>query len=203
MKEEVQIAAQEVIGSRNYNAYRALIDQLLAESKTTGNKHSEKLLEYTYLNIKRMSKWDKIGKITPSLEMVLNKITRKQKWVLISEAWCGDAAQNLPFIAKAAVLNENIDLQIILRDENLDFMNQYLTKGAMAIPKLVIKDAETNEDLAVWGPRPKPAQEILLEMKAKDEFDHDQFAVLAHTWYAKDKGITLQNELEKLLKELI
>jgi hypothetical protein len=203
MKEQAQIETQQIIGGMNYNAYRTLIDKLIAASKTTGNNHSEQLLEYTHLNIKRMSKWDKIGKITPSLEKIMNKVNRKQKWILISEAWCGDAAQNLPFIAKAAAINENIDLQIILRDENLDIMNQYLTNGAMAIPKLVIKDAETNKDLAVWGPRPRPVQQMLIDMKANGEFDYNQFAILAHTWYAKDKGITLQNELEKLIEELL
>ena len=30
-----------------YSAYRSMIDELLAENKTTGNNHSEAMLDYT------------------------------------------------------------------------------------------------------------------------------------------------------------
>jgi hypothetical protein len=39
-------------------------------------------------------------------------------WLVISEGWCGDAAQLLPIINKMAVESGKIDLRIVLRDEN-------------------------------------------------------------------------------------
>ncbi len=183
-----------------YKEYRELITRLLAVQKTTGDNHSEKMLEYTELNVQRMNKWDKITKITPELESAIKKIHSKQKWLVITEAWCGDAAQNIPILNKITELNDLIDLRLILRDENLDVMDAYLTDGGRSIPKLVIMDNDLNE-LGQWGPRPKPVQDILREMKS-GKLTYDEFAIQAHTWYGKDRTSTLQREMLDLLQRL-
>jgi len=181
-----------------YEAYRKLTNKLLSENKTTGEDHSESLLEYTKLNTQRMNKWDKIFKPSAELIDAMKSIDKPIYWVVLTEAWCGDAAQNLPIIAEAASHGSNITLRLLLRDENLDVMDAYLTNGGRSIPKLIVLDENLNE-IGQWGPRPQPVQQILEKMKANGEFDYAEFGISAHTWYAKDRAKTLQQELIKLL----
>ncbi|QSE97716.1 thioredoxin family protein [Fulvivirga lutea] len=183
-----------------YSEYRELIQRLLAINKTTGDNHSENMLSYTKLNEQRMNKWEKIAQLTDELKTTVANINEKQNWLILTEGWCGDAAQNIPVINKIAELNSNIELRLLLRDENLDIMDEYLTDGGRSIPKLIILDEEFQE-LAQWGPRPQPVQEKLLRMKA-GELTYEEFATELHTWYAKDRTLTLQTELNLLLTRL-
>lgn len=147
----------------DYPSYRSLIKSLLTENKTTGNNHSEAMIAYTKMNDQRMNRWDK--KILLENELVKNiKSLPKSKWMLITEAWCGDAAQNIPFIAKIASENTNIDLRFIMRDEHPEIMDNYLTNGARSIPILIMMD-EKFKDKAIWGPRPAPVQKWLWKLK--------------------------------------
>ena len=41
---------------------------------------------------------------------------------------------------------ENIELKIVLRDENEELMNEFLTNGSRSIPKLIVLD----ENLEVY-----------------------------------------------------
>ena len=60
--------------------------------------------------------------------------------MVITENWCGDSAQNLPYL-KIASCNPLIDFRIILRDDNLDIMDLYLTDNkSRSIPKLIAKE---------------------------------------------------------------
>ena len=60
----------------------------------------------------------------------------------------------------------HIPMHLVLRDEHPELIERYHTNGAHAIPKLVMFDRETGEELAVWGPRPEPAQTMVLSAKA-------------------------------------
>lgn len=185
----------------DYRAFRAMADELIQQNKTTGNNQSEEYLNYTRLNIKRMDRLDKTLSLLPETVQIINNLNKKYLWIVITEAWCGDSAQNLPYIAAmAAASNGKIDLRIALRDEHEELMNAYLTNGARAIPKLVMLDAETLEELFVWGPRPKSGFELLQYYRAhKDTMTHDEFEKQLHTWYAQNKGEELQRELTEAL----
>jgi hypothetical protein len=194
-----QVITQEHIQKGySYEAYRAIVDSLLKENKSTGPNQSESLLNYTKLNVQRMNKWDKIIKLDEELIAIARSINTPIHWVVLTEGWCGDAAQNLPVIAKVAALNPHIKLTLLLRDENPEVMEAYLTKGGKSIPKLIMLN-EDLEPLKTWGPRPGIVQNMLFEMKSESNYSYDTFAVAAHTWYAKDKGKTLQQELKALL----
>ena len=183
----------------SYSEYRDLIDSLLEQNKTTGNNHSEKMLEYSRLNVHRMSRIDRTTKLTTETVQTLKNLERDLIWLVLTEAWCGDAAQNLPIIAKMADISSHISLKILLRDENPDIMDAFLTNGGRAIPKLVCMDANTLKILWDWGPRPAPAQDLLRIHKTKPEESHEDFVKQVQLWYAKDKSRTLQLELVKLL----
>jgi hypothetical protein len=84
--------------------------------------------------------------------------------MVITETWYGDSAQNLPIIAKAAELNNKIDLRILLRDSNIDIIDHYLTNGqSRSIPILVAFDLDGNE-LFKWGPRPLTAKILVTNL---------------------------------------
>ncbi len=177
-----------------------LTDGLLGEGKTTGLNQTQSLLAFTQLNRKRMERLNKTTILKPDLVHVLQQIAEKQTWLVITEAWCGDSAQNLPIINKMA--NENskkIDFKIIVRDDHLDVMDKYLTNGSRSIPKLISTN-EKGEDIFVWGPRPQLAQELLLKWKKNPEGKSwEAFEVELHTWYARNKADAIQNEFVQLL----
>jgi len=181
-----------------YASYRELLDNLLQQGKTTGTNQSESMVNYATLNERRMKKWDKIGKIIPELMEKLMSIDQKMTWLVVTEGWCGDAAQNLPFLNKMAELNPNIDLRFVLRDENLPLIDAFLTNGGRSIPKLIALDSELSV-LGTWGPRPEPVQKAFLENKVSQERTGKEFTEYLHLWYAKDKGITLQGEILAIL----
>jgi hypothetical protein len=95
-------------------------------------------------------------------------------------------------------------MKIVWRDENLDLMQQYQTNGGNAIPKTIIIDAESYEELAVWGARPAELQEIINNYKKDNKgLSHDDIVSKIHLWYAHDKGQCLQKEFETIFSDLI
>lgn len=188
--------------SLSYPQYRDLIDTLLADGKTTGDGHPADFVEYTKLNVTRMERLDKTVALSDDLLKVLQDLKRKQIWLVITEAWCGDAAQNLPVLQQMALQSPNIELRLVLRDENLALMDQYLTNGGRSIPKLIMLDSETLTELATWGPRPAGAQALLVAHKANPDESHADFVKNVQLWYAKDKTLSTQNELLVLLQSI-
>ena len=145
-----------------------------------------------------MNRLDKTIELSQAFETQIKAITEKQSWLVLTEGWCGDAAQIIPVLAKAAALNSNIDLTFLLRDENPGLMEQYLYKGrSKSIPKLIVVN-EDAEELFNWGPRPAVAQELFESMKAEGA-SYDLIKEKIHGWYAKDKTLSIQKELAGLL----
>jgi hypothetical protein len=186
----------------NYATYRAHIQSLLTENKTTGSKQTPELVEFTQLNEQRMHRNEKQFKLNKELSETLSSKESKEYWVLFAEAWCGDCAQNIPIIHKIAEASDStIDLKILIKSEHLNEFQNYLTNGAESIPKLIRFDTEKLEELGVWGPRPLNAQAIAEHWKknkatqTKEEFEKE-----LHLWYAKDRGQQLQSEMNQLLK---
>ncbi|MBL7127828.1 MAG: thioredoxin family protein [Ignavibacteria bacterium] len=195
------IITKEIIdGGYTYPQYRKLINDLLKEGKTTSNNHSESLIEYTKVNVQRMNRLDKTTDINEDLKREIADLEKKMIWVILAEAWCGDVAQNLPVIAKIADLSQNIDLKLILRDENLEVMDEYLTNGGRSIPKLICLDSGTLEELGTWGPRPEEVQERFLKDKADPNVSPEERSKNNQLWYIQDKTQSIQKEFLRLIK---
>lgn len=197
MKEVIQ---KSLTKSISYETYRALVSKLLAEGKSTGPNQSEDLTHYSMLNVKRMDRLDKKLSVSEETKSVLSAIPNKQIWLVITEGWCGDAAQNLPVIHKMAEEAPNVDLQIVLRDENLELMDQFLTNGGRAIPKLIA----LNESLGIvftWGARPSIATKMVADYKAEHGKLDETFKEDLQIWYNKDKGQNIQDDFIKLLTQ--
>lgn len=184
--------------SFTYDEYLALIDELSVENKTTGPKQSESLVQFTKLNRQRMKRLDKTIVLSEEIKKAANGNDRKQIWLTITEGWCGDAAQNIPIIEKIAAESDIIETRYILRDENLDLMDQFLTFGARSIPKLITLEMETLDVLGTWGARPKAAQELFFELKEKG-VEKQSIMESLQRWYNEDQGSSIQNEFVELL----
>jgi hypothetical protein len=186
--------------SRTFAEYLKLIDDLLAEGKTTGENQSEAMFNYGKLNRRRMKRLEKTIELNESLKDAARKNNRKMIWLIITEGWCGDAAQNIPIIEKIAAENPNIETGYVLRDENLELMDKYLTHNARSIPKLIALDAETLEEIGVWGPRPQAAMDYFFEMKHQ-VLEKSRMMENMQRWYLQDDEQSLQAEFETLLKQ--
>ncbi|MCB9251711.1 MAG: thioredoxin family protein [Flavobacteriales bacterium] len=154
--------------------------------------------KYLPLNLHRTKKWLKNFKVDPAFNKCISKEDDKILWLVITETWCGDASQIVPIIHKLAVASDGIiDLRLIKRDDNPELMNAHLTNGSRSIPKLLQFDTSFNLT-GTWGPRPKVAQDLVMTLKSNPEtaatYSHD-----LHKWYALDRGISVQNELEEMV----
>ncbi|MGD8427767.1 MAG: thioredoxin family protein [Balneolaceae bacterium] len=185
----------------SYREYRKLIDDLLDEGRTTGPKQSESMVGYTKMNVHRMNRLDKHVVLSDSLRDQLGDVDYDWIWLVLTEAWCGDAAQNVPVIAKMADQSDRITLKLILRDEHPDIMDEYLTNGGRSIPKLVCLDAETLEEIGHWGPRPTVLQEKAMKWKDDPKLSKKEWAKKLHKWYADNRTGELQAEFEDLIEK--
>jgi hypothetical protein len=191
------IISKKLSSAFSYSEFKEYSEKIVDALKSAElNEEEKSLLEYRKLNLARINRVEKTYEPSDNIKNIISGID-KQIWMVITEDWCGDSAQNLPAIAKIALLNDRITLKIVLRDKNLDLMDLYLTDGKRSIPKLIAFDEELNE-IFIWGPRPQKAQEYFDNLKnqglAKEEIIKE-----IHSWYAKDKCQSLENEFIKLL----
>ncbi|MFC4212255.1 thioredoxin family protein [Pedobacter lithocola] len=185
----------------DYLTYRALIDKLLLEGKATGDVTYD--LHYTKMNVQRMSRVDKTISLTNELTSTVEHLKENYKFLVITEGWCGDAAQIVPVINKIATASlGKIDLKFVLRDKNLPLIDAHLTNGGRAIPVLLVLNETGDKVLATWAPRPQVLQELLKEWR-KETTEMTILSEKLHGWYAKDKTQSTQQELNQLLKGLI
>src|SRR5688572_2542694 len=184
--------------SMTFAEYSALIERLVEEGKTTGPKQTESLAYFTKLNEQRMKRLTKTTKIEDVFATALRTNPRPMTWLIITEAWCGDAAQNIPIIEKIAAESGIIETRYILRDENPELIDRFLTYGARSIPKLISLDAETLEVLGEWGARPTMAQKLFFEMHERG-VEKPAIMEALQRWYNEDEGRSLQNEFAELI----
>ena len=194
--------AKALFNSHSYAEYRKLVSDLLLEGKSTGNEQSENLTHYTELNETRMNRLDKTMKITDENSLKLKSLKSEYIWVVISEGWCGDAAQLLPIINKMAIDSGKIELKIVLRDENEELMKLFLTNKKKSIPIVIVVEKATGSVLGKWGPRPIGATNLITDYKKEFGVIDETAKTNLQLWYLHDKGISTQNELVNLMLDL-
>ncbi|RUT68264.1 thioredoxin family protein [Flavobacterium cupreum] len=197
------IVAKALFNSYSYAEYRKLVTDLLSEGKSTGDVQSESLTHYTSLNEARMNRLEKTIKITEDTIDKLQKLDNHFIWLVISEGWCGDAAQILPILNKMALASDKkVDLRIVLRDANDELMSQYLTNGGRAIPKVIVICKEAGIVRADWGPRPKGATQLMADYKKEFRVIDDKIKTDLQLWYLADKGVSVQEELLEIMENI-
>lgn len=177
----------------SYLEYRVLM------SEKTASGENELYAKYGTLNDARMRRLEKTYE--PSDE-IIDKISAigPHSWIVLTEGWCGDAAQNLPQLAAIASKVDGVNLQILLRDENLDIMDAFLTNGGRAIPKLIAIDPQ-NDVLFEWGPRPSEIQKLFQYLKNAGMSKED-YNLKLQKKYAQEKGKQLESDLLFTIEKL-
>lgn len=181
-----------------FDEYLNKIDDLLAQGKTTGQDQSESRVYFGKLNRHRMKRLEKTIKLDDDFVQKIKDLKRPLNWLIITEGWCGDGAQNIPAIEKIAAENPLIKTRYLLRDENLDLMDKFLTNGGRAIPILICLAANTFDILGRWGSRPRAIQEYFLELKNAgiEKAERDE---LIQRRYNADKEKAIQADFAELL----
>lgn len=175
------------------------VTKMRAEENVAGLSVEEaERIEYTGLNLHRMQRIVRTYRVSEDLDVLLRSIDLPQLWMVLTEPWCGDSSHCLPLIAGMAIRNEHINLRILLRDDNLDVMDLYLTGGKRGIPVLVVFDSAGSE-IFRWGPRPEPAQAVFEQAKAAGLEKPDLLAKM-HLFYGRDRGRAVEAEFVELLE---
>lgn len=181
----------------DHESYLLLFKQLVAEGKTTGEPSPEKI-NFTKLNFSRNKRLDKTIELSKEQNKFFRDINKKQIWLVLLEPWCGDGAQSLPYFNKIAESSGNIDLKILLRDENLELMDSFLTNGSRSLPKLIILD-ENLELINHWGPRSKAATKVVDAYVEEHGKVDDQLKEKLQVWYNNNKGEAILQEIQELM----
>mgnify|MGYP000078865302 CR=1 FL=1 len=167
----------------SYADYRAQWREQKDQSANGLDPDERKTLHYLNYNWERQAHVH--DNYTPSedLQKAMDAIDEPQLWMVLTEPWCGDSAFLLPVLAEAAALSDDISLRILLRDDNLDVMDQYLTDGSRSIPKMAAF-GEDGEELFTWGPRPEGARQKFAELR--EQYDDKMEMVKRLVAYYED-----------------
>ncbi len=199
MKAILQDALQN---SMTYSKYREKIDLLLAQQLSTGNIQNENLLHFSQLNVTRMHRLDKTISVPDEIKLAMQQINRPMIWLVLTEGWCGDAAQIVPVLHHLSETSDKVQFLLVLRDENDALMQHFLTNESKSIPKLVALDAVTLEVVFDWGPRPEGAQQLMSDYKAQHGKIDDFIKTELQKWYTKDKGMQIMQEVVEKVQSL-
>ena len=181
----------------SYSDYLRKIEDQLFDLNQSDDSSS--FANYYSINLKRIERLDKTFELTEEQKTELNSIKADFKLLVISEGWCGDAAQTMP-VVNVMINQLGVEQRIVLRDENPELINEYLTDGAKSIPIYIGMNSEGKE-LFHFGPRPEKGMEMLAEHKANPEvYNSDEFHKDLQIWYNQDKGESTFKELVNSIK---
>jgi len=128
----------------------------------------------------------------------LQSLPERRHLLVLAEDWCGDALGTLPPLARLAEQVPQLELRVLARDDNLDVMDAHLTRGARAIPVVIVLDEKFRE-IGWWGSRPKPLQRWVSSAEAQSLSKEDRYREVRR-WYASDRGRTALEEITLLLE---
>lgn len=186
----------------SYLEYRNLLKQLVEANATTGNEKTKALVNFTKLNDRRMKRLDKMVNISEEEQNKIKEFNNPITWLVIAESWCGDAAHVIPVLNKVAELSDCIDMKIVLRDDNPELMDAFLTNGAKAIPKLIMIDNKLGDVIGTYGPRPSEATSYVNRFKTINGTLTPEFQEDLQHWYNNNKGENIIQDITKILYEL-
>ena len=196
------VEPEELDNTYSYPEYRDHVESRLNDHRSTGENHSEEMLHYSKMNLFRMKRLDRFMELSEPLRQRIASVRRPMEWVVLTEGWCGDAAQTLPCIYKISEQSDRIRLRLVLRDKHPDLIQRFLTNGnSRSIPKLICLDAETREVLGTWGPRPETAQSLNEELRSDEDVSVQERAERLHKWYTDNRCREVEQEFLALIDD--
>jgi len=127
--------------------------------------------------------------------------------LILAADWCGDVVRNIPVVFRS-LENSGMPVEVLIMEENLDVMDQFLTMGGRSIPVVIFTDTGGHV-LGQWGPRPKHVQEPMIWFKQENpdrsapDYDEKLKAVRAEIGRRYGEGLGYQAVIVKELRELI
>jgi hypothetical protein len=126
---------------------------------------------------------------------------------ILAADWCGDVVRNVPVLFR--VLEEaEIPTEVLIMEEHLDVMDQFLTMGGRAIPIAIFTDTGGHV-LGKWGPRPQHVQAVMIAFKQQNPDrnapDYEEKIKVARAEMLKQygEGTGYQAVIVKELRELL
>lgn len=179
--------------SVSYEVYLQDFKSIVEDKSEKSFYDSPYWLDYTRANYERMQRFGSRFRLNKKLYNLLIALDQSLTIYCITEPWCGDAAFTLPALECFAEVNPGrIELRMIYRDASPEIMNNHLTHGARAIPKVLIAD-DTEGILWTWGPRPSTLQSLVKEWLSKGITKEEKLK-RATQWYLRDQGETIQKD---------
>ena len=146
--------------------------------------------------------WSRTGRLPTPPDVLARVAAIPVAWrlLVLSEDWCGDAANTVPVLARLADEAPTLELRLLARDQHLDLMDEHLTgeRRSRSIPVALLLDADGRER-AWWGPRPAPLQAWFFSPEAQALTTDDRYREL-RKWYARDRGRTTLDEVVTMIE---
>jgi hypothetical protein len=134
----------------------------------------------------------KRARLPAEARAVAASVSGSWHFLVLAEDWCGDAVHVLPYLARLEEAFPRFSVRVLSRDGNPDLMNAHLTNGTRSIPVVLILD-EDFQEVAWWGPRPRPLQELF--MKEIKPLPKEERFPKVRAWFARDQGRTTLKEI--------
>ncbi len=72
----------------------------------------------------------------------INSIHKKINVLVFAEIWCPDCVINIPALKKICDLNKAIDMKIVSREGNEEYLNEYKVDGKTKTPTFIFLDED-------------------------------------------------------------
>jgi thioredoxin-like negative regulator of GroEL len=180
----------------SYIEYFRSIENFVSNQTTSGQDITPERIEITKLNLHRMKRLN-------DAKFEKNSITLSSPIaaVIITEAWCGDSAQNIPWLEHFFNnCSPKITSYYVYRDDNPELMNQFLTNGSRSIPKCIFFNKENGQVLGTWGPRPEEIKNWLAKLRLENpEMPKHDWEIELHKYYTKNNGAAITSDLKEVI----
>ncbi|MFM7016535.1 MAG: thioredoxin family protein [Bacteroidota bacterium] len=180
----------------SYESYCLKMKELVEAQTTSGDDKSLERIEFTKLNLHRMKR---INEDLPLLTKY--SLGFPISAAIITEAWCGDSAQNIPWLEHFVnACSPKIPTYYFFRDEHPGFMNQFLTNGSRSIPICIFFNPINGNVYGTWGPRPEEIKSWLSDFRKQNpELTKHVWEIELHKYYTKNKGQAITRDLKNLI----
>jgi hypothetical protein len=184
----------------SYIDYYQKIQNFASEKTTSGHDLTAERIEITKLNLHRMKRIN-----DAQTESQIYELPFPIGAAILTEAWCGDSAQNIPWLEHFFnSCNPKIQSYYFFRDDNPELMNQFLTNGSRSIPKCIFYNLSNGQVLDTWGARPEEIMIWLASFRAQNpEISKHDWEIALHKYYTQNKGAAIMNDLSKIIGGLI
>jgi hypothetical protein len=191
-----------IASALTYEQYLRLSTDRLAQGRSTSDDpayNTPEILGYVKLNLHRMNRLHKLTAVISDLRLEMAQLPERWTWLVLTESWCGDAAQSIPVLDRIAEESPYVEIRFLLRDQHPAIMDAYPTNGGRSIPKLICLRTHDLAEIGTWGPRPAGLQALMGNWRTAG-LALDTLVEQAQRWYNDDHTQSVQHELLTLVR---